>query len=155
MGAFFTWLEATSIAIVVKDSLLLTGGLSAVHVLGMTLITGGAFVSNMRLLGVLLASDDLATITRAAGRGLSVGLMLSVASGLPLFMARATAASVNPTFRTKMLILVAASLFQFTVHHWASQHVANRRALRLVGAMGLCLWVGVATAGVYYILLGE
>lgn len=155
MLAFFTWLEATSVAIVVKDSLLLTAGLSAVHVLGMTLITGGAVVSNMRLLGALLASDDLVTITRAAARGIAVGLLLSVTSGLLLFMARATAAGVNPAFRTKMVILVTASLFQFTVHGWACRHIVNRSALRLVGVAGLCLWIGVAGAGAYYILVGE
>ena len=155
MTAFFQWLEGTGLATIVKDSLLLTGGLSAVHLLGMTLISGGALVSNMRLMGALLADDDLRTVTRTTARGIAIGLLLSVSSGLLLFMARATAASVNPTFRTKMLLLITASMFHFTVHRWACQHVINRNALRLVGGVGLCLWVGVAAAGAYYILLGE
>lgn len=155
MTAFFQWLEGTGLATIVKDSLLLTGGLSAVHLLGMTLISGGALVSNMRLMGALLADDDLRTVTRTTARGIAIGLLLSVSSGLLLFMARATAASVNPTFRTKMLLLITASMFHFTLHRWACHHVINRNALRLVGGVGLCLWVGVAAAGAYYILLGE
>ena len=155
MPPFFAWLETTALATTVKDSLLLTGGLSAVHLLGMTLITGGALISNLRLLGALLPTDDLLTITRAAARGIAVGLVLSVSSGVLMFLARATAASVNPTFQLKMLLLITAVVFQFSGHRWACKHALGRASLRMVGAAGLLLWVGVAAAGAYYILLGE
>jgi hypothetical protein len=153
--AFFEWIHATVVATTVRDSLLLTGGLSAIHLLGMTLITGGALVSNLRLLGALLASDDLLTVTRAAARGIALGLSISVPSGLLLFSARATEASVNPTFRIKMLLLASAAVFQFAVHSRVCRHVRNRPAQRVTGAVALSLWVGVAAAGAYYILLGE
>ena len=112
-------------------------------------------MSNLRLLGALLPTDELLTITRAAARGIAVGLLISVSSGVLMFLARASAASANPTFRVKMLLLVAAAMFQFTGHRWACSHVRGRASLRIVGAVGLFLWVGVAAAGAYYILLGE
>jgi hypothetical protein len=148
-------LATTTIAVAVRDSLLLTGGLSAIHLLGMTLITGGALVSNLRLLGALLASDDLITVTRSAARGIAVGLLISVPSGVLLFSARATEASVNPTFRIKMLLLASAAVFQFAVHSRVCRHGYGRVAERVTGAVALTLWVGVAAAGAYYILLGE
>jgi len=68
MAGFFPWLESTGIATTVRDSLLLTSTLSAVHLLGFTLITGGAFVSNLRLLGVLLPDRRVLDVSGDAGQ---------------------------------------------------------------------------------------
>jgi hypothetical protein len=53
MMSFFAWLDGTRVATTVRDTLLLNAGLSAVHLLGFTLVTGGALVANLNLLGVL------------------------------------------------------------------------------------------------------
>ena len=150
------WLYGTMLATTVRDSLLLTAGLSATHLLGLTLITGGAIVANMRLLGVLLADHAVLTVTRPATRGLLIGLAVSIVTGTLLFAARAPAAAANPTFRLKMLLLAAAAIFQLTVHRSVTSRADTRSgALRATGAIALLLWTGVAVAGAAYILLGE
>ena len=154
MRVFLEWLQATGIATTVRDSLLLTGGLSAAHLLGFTLVTGGALVANLRLLGVLLREHAVVTVTRPAARGLAVGLLISAVTGLLLFAPRAPEASVNSTFRLKMLLLASAASFQFTVHRaMCARAAASPAALRAVGATGFILWTGVALAGCAYILV--
>ena len=141
-------------AAMVRDSLLLTGALSAVHLLGFTLVTGGAFVGNLRLLGVLLRERPVIEVTRPASRGLAIGLAVSVVTGLLLFAPRAVDASANRTFQTKMFLLLAAASFQVTLHRAVGTSAHSRPLTRqAVGAIGLLLWSGVAIAGAAYILL--
>ena len=149
----FEWLRATSVAAAVRESLLLTAGLSSIHLLGFTLITGGALVANLRLLGVLLRDEPLTAVTRPAARAVAVGLLISGITGFLLFAPRATEASANGTFRLKMFLLAMAALFQFTVHRAVSNSAsASQPVLRAVGIAGFLLWTGVAVAGCAYIL---
>ena len=91
MASFFVWLEGTGVATTVRDSLMLTGALSAVHLIGFTLVTGGALVANLNLLGVLFrdrAADrrDPARHARDCSRGWRSALL----TGVLLFAPRAT-----------------------------------------------------------------
>ena len=154
MADVFTWMQATEVARTVRESLLLTGALSAVHLLGFTLVTGGALVANLRLLGVLLADQPVLAVTRPAGRGVAVGLAISLATGLLLFAPRAPEASVNGIFQMKMLLLGMATVFHFTIHRSATTRAYVAPAtLRTIGATGLLLWTGVALAACAFILL--
>ena len=154
MGAFLEWIQATGLAATIRDSLLLTGALSAVHLLGFTLVTGGALVSNLRLLGALFPQYPVVEVSRPASRGIAVGLALSVTTGMLLFAPRAMAASANRTFQLKMLLLLGAATFHVTMHRGvARQTRATPGQLRLIGGVGLALWLGLALAGCAYILL--
>lgn len=154
MAALFAWLQGTQVAMTVRESTLLTASLSAVHLLGLTLITGGALVANLRMLGVLLSERPVVEVARPAGRGVAIGLAISIATGLLLFAPRAPVASANRIFQTKMLLLAAATIFHFSMHRTASRDSSfGAVAQRATGATGLLLWSGVAVAGAAYILL--
>ena len=154
MEALFAWLQTTAVAIAVGDSPLLTGSLSAVHLLGFTLATGGALMANLRLMGVLLPDRPVVDIVRPTSRGVAVGLTISIATGLLLFAPRAIAASDNRIFQIKMLLLASAAAFHFTVVRAASRRpLAGRGVLRAVGGAGFLLWTGLALAGCAFILL--
>ena len=154
MDALFSWLQTTSVAAAVRDSTPLTGTLSAVHLIGFTLVTGGAFVANLRLLGVLLPDRAVLDVSRPATRGIALGLVISIATGILLFAPRAMVASANRIFQIKMLLLVSAAVFHFTVHRAVSRRPAVSPVLhRVVGAIGFFLWTGLALAGCAFILL--
>ena len=154
MDTLFGWLQNTAVAAAVRDSILLTGSLSAVHLLGFTLVTGGAFVSNLRLLGILLPGRPVVEVSRPATRGIALGLVLSIATGVLLFAPRATVAGANRIFQIKMLLLASAAVFHFTVHRGVSHRpAASRLMLRTTGAVGFLLWTGLALAGCAFILL--
>ena len=153
MAAFFVWLEGTRLAIAVRDSLMLTGALSAVHLVGFTLTTGGALVANLNLLGVLFPGRPPIEVTRPASRGIALGLTISALTGILLFAPRATVASVNGIFQVKMLLLVAAVVFHTLVHQRVARVSGSLSLRRGTGAVGLLLWTGLALAGCAYILL--
>ena len=111
----FEWVEATRVASAIRESLTLTATLSATHLIGFTLITGGALLANLRCLGVLLTKQPLNDVMRPASRGIALGLAISVFTGGLSFSTRATAAAENSIFQAKMTLLVAAVLLHFTV----------------------------------------
>jgi hypothetical protein len=152
--SFFVWLEGTGVATTVRDSLMLTGALSAVHLVGFTLVTGGALVANLNLLGLLFRGRPPIEVTRPATRGIAVGLAISALTGVLLFGPRATVASANSIFQMKMALLAAAVAFHLTVHQRVARKQAGADAVRRVtGAVGLLLWLGLALAGCAFILL--
>jgi len=134
----------------IGESTSLTGFLSAVHLLGLTLLVGGALVSSLRMLGIILADRPMTDVTAWPGRGMIVGMVISVGSGLLLFAPRASAAAENSFFQVKMLLLSAAIAFHFAVYRGASRRTDDAK---LPGGVGLILWFGVAVAGCAFILL--
>lgn len=150
---FFAWLEATSLAQTIGGSLPIIASLSATHLIGFTLATGGALVANLRMLGAVLSRRPMAEVSEPASVGIAVGLIISIATGLPLFAPRATELIANGTFQLKMSLLVAATLVHFALHRrLARQPAATVLSLRLIGAVGLALWFGLAFAGCALIL---
>jgi len=142
------------VARTIQESLLLTGFLSALHALGMTLTTGAVVVSSLRLLGVAFADAPAVEVTRAARAGILVGLALSMVTGLLLFATRATTAVDNEYFQLKMALLAAALAFHFGIHRRLLASSRHREpGSWAAGALAIVLWVGVAAAGAAYILL--
>ncbi len=132
----------------------LTGLLSGIHLLGLTIVAGGAFVSGLRLLGVLLPDQPVSEVAAPAARAMVIGMTTSVATGLLMFSSRASAVAASEIFQLKMALLLAAVAFHFTVYlKTTRQDDAPVFRLRLSGLLGLALWFGVALAGSGFILL--
>jgi hypothetical protein len=150
MEAFLAVLESSALGRAVAESLLLTASLSAAHVVGFTLATGGALVANLRRLGVLLADRPVLQVTSPASRILVFGLAISIATGSLLFAGRATTAAGNGIFQVKMLLLVAA-----VASHFVAQRTDTRQPHRAAaaGALGLALWTALSGAACAFILL--
>jgi hypothetical protein len=154
LAPLWSWLEATAAARTIQQSLLLTGFLSALHALGMTLLTGSVIVSSLRSLGLLFADAPAADVTRAARGGILIGLAVSVVTGVLLFSTRATAAVTNEYFQLKMALLAVAIAFYFGIHRRLLRSTRPAEpGSRASGALAIVLWVGVAAAGGAFILL--
>ncbi len=153
-ASLWSGLEATAVARAIQQSLLLTGFLSALHALGMTVLTGAVVVSSLRLLGIAFTGEPAASVTRAARAGILTGLALSVVTGLLLFSTRASAAVDNEYFQLKMALLAGAVAFHFGLYRrLLASRRPNEPGSAAAGALAIVLWVGVAAAGAAYILL--
>jgi uncharacterized protein YacL len=154
VDSLFAWIETTSAARATAESLALTAALSAIHVLGFTLVMGSALLANLKRLGALLPQCSVAEVLRPANRAILVGLAISVTTGALLFAARATAVSANGTFQLKMLLLLAAAAFHFAVgrnDYVQGSRVAPRA--RAGAAVSLALWFALAVTACAFILL--
>src|SRR5205823_1902059 len=115
LGPIFLGLEGTRFAKAIARSTTMTAGLSGAHLVGFTLLMGGAIVSNLRLAGLLFPLQPLPDIRRPAERGMLVGLAISITTGFLLFSGRASEASQNQFFQLKMSALAAAFVCQFVL----------------------------------------
>lgn len=68
MMSTWSWIERTTVATVVRDSLLLTAGLSALHILSVAAITGAALLYGLRYIGILFPREPLSEVVRVARR---------------------------------------------------------------------------------------
>lgn len=154
MDSLFEWLEATAVARAAAESLMLTAWLSAIHLLGFTLVTGSALLANLKRLGALLPQCAVAEVLRPANRAIVAGLAISFATGAPLFAAHATAVSANGTFRLKMVLLLAAAAFHFAIgrNDNAQGSVVSPR-VRVGAVVSLALWLALALVACAFILL--
>jgi hypothetical protein len=148
------WIESTQIARTVGGSMWLIASLSATHVIGYALVMGGALLASFGWLGLLGPRLPVADLTRAANRGIVLGLVISVVTGMLLVSWKAAAAAANGIFQAKMLLMVLAVV----VHFACQRRMDGRRSSgsplpRSLGAVGLALWVGLALASSAFILL--
>lgn len=153
MSALIDWIEATTVARTVAASAQITAWLSAVHVVGFAVVTGSALIGNLRGLGVLFPGSTLGDVLRPANRAILLGLVVSIATGAPLFAARAAEVAANGTFQLKMLLLAAAVVSQFTPLRENVRELSSGPATRLVAGVRLVLWLGLALAACAFILL--
>jgi hypothetical protein len=125
--------------------------LSAIHVLGFTVVIGGALVANLHALGALFHERNAMDVAGVTNRAILLGLAISVSTGLLLFAARATEVGMNGTFRLKMLLLLLAVFVHFFVQPSVAGSAPQRA--RAASAIGLALWLGLAVTACAFILL--
>lgn len=146
------WVEMTPLARFMGESMWVVATMSALHLLGFTLVMGGALVLNLRFAGVLLSNSPVGQIARPASRGIAAGLVISIVTGFLLASWKATEVVSSSIFQIKMLLLLAAALLHFT---WQRRQLKGLRDDSLVkgsGVLGLALWLGLALAGCAFIL---
>ncbi|TLU96929.1 hypothetical protein FEM55_03015 [Dyadobacter sediminis] len=109
------WLERSSWAVHIRQSLWLYPALEIVHITGIALLVGAAFLFDLRLLGFSknLPVRDLANHLLPWSRK---GLWLIVPSGILLFITNAETLGKDPTFWLKMLLLAVAGLNALVFH---------------------------------------
>jgi hypothetical protein len=150
---FFEWVQSTAIARTVGESLWLTAGLSALHLIGFTLVMGGAVMVGLRLLGATLEHSAVAAVSQAGRRILLSGVVVSIGTGLLLFAPRAGFTIVTGTFQLKLTLAAAALLFHFlVVVRVAAAPQVPVATRKLTGLVSVLLWLSLAVTACWFIL---
>lgn len=76
-----------------------------------------------------------------------VGFALMLITGPLMFSADAVSYHNNPSFQFKMVCLLAAFLFHFTIHRKVARSQVSPLAAKLAGGLSLVLWTGVVAGG--------
>ncbi|MDH3643382.1 MAG: hypothetical protein OES38_14865 [Gammaproteobacteria bacterium] len=145
----FDWLELTAIGEAVRGSIWLFPAIEAVHLLALAMIGGAVLVVDLRLLGASLRDQPVASVAKNAHPWLVASLLALIATGVPLFLSEAVKCYFNTSFWVKMITLVVAVTFAFSVR----RRIADGRwqvgagLQKLTGATSIGLWFVVAAAG--------
>ena len=150
LQSFFVWCEGTVIGTTVRESIWLFPIIEVVHLIGLALLGGAILLVDLRLLGIGLHGVPVASLARSARPWLYASLALSFGSGVLLFLSEALKCYENPAFWLKVGFLIAALLFAGLVRARFTRDPGVgpvRLGARLVGAVSVVLWTGVAAAG--------
>jgi hypothetical protein len=148
------WLETTSLADQIRESLLLFPMLESFHVIGLALVFGTILVIDLRLLGVASSERPFERVAADILTWTWLAFALTAVTGALMFSTNATVYYNNLYFRLKMLLLVLAAVnmaaFEVTarktVKQWDSAPSAPP-AGRKVAIASIVIWLGVIFAG--------
>jgi hypothetical protein len=149
----FEWLASSALASYVRQSHLLYPVIETIHIIGFVILAGGAFLFDLRLLGVS-KHQPVSDIARHVLPWSRRSLVLVIPSGVILFMTDAPSLVENRVFLTK-LVLIALALTNAGIFHrytfkgvsgW-NQHIASPPPARAAGIISIVLWTGVITCG--------
>ena len=146
----FEWLEATAIGTAVRESLWLFPAIQSVHLLSLALLGGTILVVDLRLLGFGLRTQSAAKLAENTHPWLVGSLATLIATGIPMLLSEAIKCYYSPPFWYKMLFLVLATLYTFTVRkRVAAADVARVGPIwgRLTAVVSLGLWFCVGFYG--------
>jgi hypothetical protein len=151
--AWLVWLETTALAQAMRQWLWLYPAVEIVHIAGIVLLVGAAAMFDLRLLGLsrrLPVADMAGHLLPWARLGLGVVAL----SGITMFSAHATEFAINPAFRVKLGLIIAACLNAAVFHRWPFRAVSAWNvdadppvAARCAALLSLTLWAGVISCG--------
>jgi len=147
---FYQWCEGLAISQAFRDSTYLFPVTQALHVLAVTVFIGAIVIGDLRLLGWGPVGQSRASVARSAQRVLVWAGLAVLVTGVPQFTTNALTYHRSWLFAFKMYLLAAALVFTATVRQRVA--VADEGRLppwvtRIVGAVSLALWMGVAISG--------
>jgi len=131
-------------------------GVNVVHLLGMVVFFGALLIVDLRLLGGVLTRHPVAPIARDAQPWLIGGFLTLVVTGIPAVMATAFGQYNNPVFWFKMYVLLAGTIFTFTIRHKVARADEARVGpiwSKVVGLVSIALWATVAASARLIMLL--
>ena len=120
--------------------------LECIHIVGFTLSIGTIAIVDFRLLDIGMRHQTAAQLNNDMSVWTIVGLSVMVLSGMLLYSSDPDMYYLNWAFLLKMLFLVLAILFHYTVHRKA---VMAGAATKWVAYVSLFLWSCVVFGGIF------
>jgi hypothetical protein len=147
----FNWIEASGLGASVRDSLWAFAVIESVHLLALAVMGGAVLIVDLRLFGLGLRRQPVRQIARDAEPWLISSLAVMLLTGFPLMASLAASKYyVNLAFQLKMLFLLLAIIFTFTVRRnviYREDNRINPVVAWIVGLVSLFLWSGVGFMG--------
>src|SRR5262245_3487507 len=112
---FFQWCYSTPIGEGIRNSTWLFPVIEAFHLLGLGFTAGAVLLVDLRLLGMGLRKQSVAQLWAGTQPWLVGSVTLMFASGIPLFLSESIKCLYSFAFWVKMISLLLALLFTFTV----------------------------------------
>jgi hypothetical protein len=121
-----------------------------IHIGGFAVGIGSIVLVDFRMLNLGLRHETAARILRYTEPWTLIALALVVFSGAALFLSQVNVYLINPIFPYKMYALLAAIVFNFTVHRKVATMENPQPALsKGVAIVSLLLWMSIVFGGIF------
>lgn len=150
LKTFCLWCDQSTFGNAIRNSKWLFPFVEIFHLLALGTFGGTILLINLRALGLRFRNDRVSDIASQAEPWMIFSLVVMLASGFLLFSSEAMRMYFNLAFRFKMVCLLAALVFTFTLYRklmTAEQAQISTRKLKLAALLSITLWSGVALAG--------
>jgi hypothetical protein len=150
MEQYFIDIAAWSVSRAINESSWIFPLVQAFHLVSLGFLAGSILMVDLRLLGKGFSQQPIARVARDARPWLMGSLLAMVVTGIPQFMSLATKEYESPYFRWKMLLLLIALIFTFTVRRLVAYAPDGRFGggiSKAVGLVSIGLWTSVAING--------
>jgi hypothetical protein len=148
MVRFFEWLMNSPWSHALASAEWVFPIVQSLHFIGFAALIGTVAIVDLRLLGFgLLRQQKPDELAADLDTWKWVGLSLILLTGLLMFSSSALPYSRNSSFRFKMVCLMVALLFHFTLHRRALRSDVSPNTAKLAGAISLLLWSAVVAGG--------
>lgn len=119
------------------------------HITSFALSIGTIMLVDLRLLGLALKKSTPAQLVKDTGIWTFAGLVIVILSGLLIFSSDPLRYTYNAGFQWKMIALVVAILFNYTIHRKVALSNSPVGTQKLIGALSVLLWVLVPFGGIW------
>jgi hypothetical protein len=123
--------------------------LEVLHILGFALSVGTIAIVDFRLLGLGMRHQAVGEVAGDLAPWTLAGLMLMLTSGPLLFSSDPDMYYLNWVFDLKMVLLLLAIVFNYTIHRKATAPGTSELRSKLVACISIGLWVGVVFGGIF------
>ena len=145
--SFFEWLSTSPWANFMNGPEWAFPVVESLHFMGFALSIGTIAIVDLRLLGIGIRRQTASDLAADLKRWTWLGLAIMLITGPLMFSADAVAYHNNPSFQFKMICLMLALLFHFTVHNRATRTATPPLLAKLAGGVSLALWTAVIAGG--------
>jgi hypothetical protein len=148
--AFCQWCNNSFWGHAIRESTWLFPFVEIFHLLALGTLGGTILILNLRLMRLAFKNESTAELAGEVKPWMIGSLMVMVISGFLLFSTEAVKMYGNWGFQLKMLFLLLATIYTFTIHRRVTLRDDGRfgTALRVgVAIVSLLLWSGVGLGG--------
>src|SRR5580698_8587169 len=111
----FEWIEHSPVGEFLENSRILFPIVESFHLLGLALFVGTLLLVDMGLLGLAMRRQPVHQVAAALAPWTWSGFAILLLTGPFMFTAQAAKWHDNPIFWLKLLLLIAATIFQLSV----------------------------------------
>jgi hypothetical protein len=126
------------------------GATEVVHILSLAVGIGFIALVDLRLLGVGLARVSAERLWKATAVASLMGMVVAVTTGLLIFSTDPVRYFEHPAMRFKLVMVVVALAFNYTVHSRVIRAGYSRAISAGVAAFSLVMWVVIVFSGIFY-----
>lgn len=131
-----------------NGSVLIFPALEVFHILGFALLIGSVALVDFRMLGVGLIRHQPAEISKTMFPWMHLGLAFILFSGPLMYATDPDMYYLNWSFVLKMVALVLALAFNYTIHRKTVKQWTPEHSGQAVAVVSLVLWASVVFGGI-------